>query len=234
MTAFIIEDEPLARRNLERLLHSEYPEIEVVGTADSVEEAVSWLKTHQPQLVFMDIQLSDGSCFDIFEETDIRCPFIITTAYDQFALQAFEAGSIDYLLKPVTADGLKRAISRCLQRSGAGSLGRMLLRVGGIIYPISPAQVAFAYAQERNTFIVTAQNQRFQLSQSLEDLAQRWNALRFFRISRSCLLARDAIKELRSLPGGRYVLTTEPAAPFSVEVSRGRAKDFIHWLEHPL
>jgi DNA-binding LytR/AlgR family response regulator len=234
MTAYIIEDEPMARRNLERILHDEYPEIEVVGTADSVEEAVGWLKTHQPQLVFMDIQLSDGSCFDIFEETEIRCPFIITTAYDQYALQAFEAGSIDYLLKPVTAAGLKRAVSRCLQRSNAGSLGRMLLRVGGIIYPVSLSQVAFAYAQERNTFIVTTDNQRFQLSQSLEDLAQRWDSLHFFRISRSCLVARNAIREMRSLPGGRYALTTDPPAPFEVEVSRGRAKDFIHWLEHPL
>lgn len=234
MTAFIIEDEPLARRNLERRLHSEYPEIEVVGTAETVEEAVLWLKSHQPQLIFMDIQLADGSCFDIFEETEVRCPFIITTAYDQFALQAFEAGSIDYLLKPVTADGLKRAVSRCLQRSGAAGLGRMLLRVGGIIYPVSTERIAFAYAQDKNTFIVTLDGQRFPLSQSLEDLAQRWDPLRFFRISRGCLLSRDAIRQMRSLPGGRYALTVEPAAPFDVEVSRGRAKDFIHWLEHPL
>ncbi len=234
MTAFIIEDEPLARRNLERLLHSEYPEIEVVGTAESVEEAVLWLKTHQPQLIFMDIQLADGSCFDLFEETDIRCPFIITSAYDQYALQAFEAGSIDYLLKPVTAEGLKRAVSRCLQRSGAANQGRMLLRVGGIIYPVSTNQVAFAYAQDKNTFIVTLDGQRFPLNQSLDDLTLRWDQLRFFRISRSCLLSRDAIQQLRTLPGGRYALTISPAAPFDVEVSRGRAKDFIHWLEHPI
>lgn len=234
MTAYIIEDEPMARSNLERLIHSEYPEIDVVGTAETVEEATKWLKTHQPQIVFMDIQLADGSCFDIFEETELRCPFIITTAYDQFALQAFEAGGIDYLLKPVSVESLKRAVSRCLQRSGAGNLGRMLLRVGGIIYPVATDNIAYAFAQGKSTYIVTIDNKRYQLNQSLEKLVRRWDHLSFFRISRSCLIARTAIKELRGLPGGRYSITTEPTTPFKAEVSRGRAKDFIHWLEHPL
>lgn len=231
MKAFLIEDEPIARRNLERLLHAEYPEMEVIGTAETVEEAVQWLRTHQPQLIFMDIELADGSCFDIFAEAEIRCPVIMTTAYDQYALQAFEAGSIDYLLKPVTAEGLRRAVFRCLHRSGNTNVGRMLIRVGGHIYPVSPASISLAYAHEKNTFAITREGARYPLTLSLDELGQRWGPLCFFRISRSCLVARDAITEMRTLPGGRYALTLQPPAPFDVEVSRGRAKEFVRWLE---
>ena len=187
MKAFLIEDEPIARRNLERLLHSEFPEIEVLSTAESVEEAVQWLQVHRPQLIFMDIQLADGSCFDIFRECDIRCPVIMTTAFDQYALQAFEAGSVDYLLKPVTAQGLRRAVFRCLQRNGAREdVSRMLIRLGGKIYPVSPSRIAYAYASEKNVFAVTCESERFPLTLSLDELVQRWSPVRFFRISRAC------------------------------------------------
>ena len=120
MKVLIIEDEIMAQKSLTRALSQNFPDLEVVGAAASVKSAVAWLKdpSNQADIIFMDIELSDGVCFEIFRQVDIKAKVIMTTAYDSYALKAFEAGSVDYLLKPIEAEQLKRAVARCRMSGG--------------------------------------------------------------------------------------------------------------------
>ncbi|MBR1569998.1 MAG: response regulator transcription factor [Bacteroidales bacterium] len=249
MKAFVIEDEPMAQRNLTRLLEKHFPEIEVAGYAATVEEAVSWLQDHAPDLVFMDVQLSDGLSFDIFLQVDIACPVVITTAYDQYALQAFQKGSVDYLVKPIDLPDLRRAVARCLQRSGGEDAvrllsalvesgivredepykKRLLVRVGDMIYPIKLSDVALVYSEHKSTFLLSSDGSRYLVNPSLDELGALLDPAQFFRVSRSCIVSREAVRGVMPIPGGRYSLEVAPSVPFEVEVSRGRSEDFYHW-----
>ena len=119
MKVLIIEDEMMARRSLEKMLENNFPDIEVVGECASVSESVAWLKERpdEADLIFMDVELSDGECFEIFRQVAVKPRVVMTTAYDSYAVKAFEAGSIDYLLKPIDMSALKRAVERCRQFS---------------------------------------------------------------------------------------------------------------------
>ena len=120
MKALIVEDEPRAQRALENLLKANFPEVEVIGRAASVKETVDWLAGNRPDVIFMDVELADGTCFDIFAQTSVDAQVVMTTAYDNYAVKAFEVNSVDYLLKPVDVEELKRAVSRVEKRLGAG------------------------------------------------------------------------------------------------------------------
>lgn len=250
MKAFLIEDEPVALRNLTRLLEKHFPEIAVDGTAATVEDAVQYLEGHSPDLIFMDVQLSDGLCFDIFLQADVTCPVVITTAYDRYALKAFEAGSVDFLVKPIDGMELCRAVTRCLHRSGGDdasrileamlsggiareedspALRRILVRVGGKIYPLKTEDIALVYSEQKSTFLLTVSGDRYLVNPSLDELGSRLDPERFFRVSRSCIVSRRSIRGVQDLPGGRYALDMDTPAPFPVEVSRGRANDFSLW-----
>lgn len=248
MKAFLVEDEPVARQSLIRLLEKHFPEIEVAGTAESVAEAVAWLSAHRPDLLFLDVQLSDGTGFDILLQTEITCPVVITTAFDEYALKAFEAGSVDYLLKPVDLPDLRRAVARCLLRSGtedAQSLlevmsgmeaadpapKRILVRVGGRIYPIRMEQIVLLYAQQKGTYLYTVDQERYLINPTLDEMTARLSPRQFFRVSRSCIVARQAIRQIQPIPGGRYSLDLEPGVPFDVEVSRSRSEEFFRWSQ---
>ena len=129
MKAFLIEDETMAREQLARTLTEYFPDIEIIGTAASVREAVAWLRTGRPDIIFMDVELSDGQCFEIFKKTEVHGHVIMTTAYDNYAIKAFEAGSIDYLLKPIELSALTRAVDRCRLSSATSLDVDKLLRV---------------------------------------------------------------------------------------------------------
>ena len=116
MKALIVEDEPRAQRILENLLRTNYPEVEVIGVTASVKETLAWLSTHKADVIFMDVELSDGNCFDIFAQGPVDAQIVMTTAYDDYAVDAFKVNSLDYLLKPVDVDDLKRAVERVKQR----------------------------------------------------------------------------------------------------------------------
>ena len=116
MKVLIVEDEIMAQKSLTRTLKQNFPDLDIIGTTDSVKNTVEWLQTNQPDLIFMDIELSDGICFEIFRQTEVKAKVIMTTAYDSYALKAFEAGSVDYLLKPIDVTDLQRAVGRCRTR----------------------------------------------------------------------------------------------------------------------
>jgi DNA-binding LytR/AlgR family response regulator len=120
MKTLIVEDEPRAQRVLENLLRTHFPEMEITGHTASVKETVAWLADHKPDVIFMDVELSDGSCFDIFAQTPVNAQVVMTTAYDNYAVKAFEVNSVDYLLKPIEVEDLRRAVNRVSERLTSG------------------------------------------------------------------------------------------------------------------
>ena len=250
MKVLIVEDEIMAQRSLTRLLAQNFPEMDVVGTTSSVKSTVAWLNdpANSVDVIFMDVELADGICFEIFRQTDIKAKVIMTTAYDSYALKAFEAGSIDYLLKPVDADALKRAVSRV--RASGGNLDiqalmklmenktapkkeykeRYIIRINDRIVPLKTSEIAYVYSEEKNNYLVTFDEQRYIIDSSLDVINDDLNPDKFFRISRSCIVSMKAIKSIIKQTG-RLRIIASPESSFEMTVSRSRVDDFLEWLE---
>ena len=246
MKALIIEDETAAALNLEAILKQVAPGVEVIGTLESVEESIGWLRANpQPDLLFMDIHLADGDSFRIFDAVEVTAPVVFTTAYDQYALEAFRVNSIDYLLKPIDLAALRRAVERCRVRSGGVDPDvllnvirspreykqRYVVRFNDRIVPVQTTDIAYFYSEEKNTYLVTSDNNRYVVDQSLDVLSDELDPGRFFRISRSCIIAMPAIVSIVKYLGNRLKITARPRPEFEMVVSRSRVDDFLKWLE---
>lgn len=248
MNVFIIEDEPIARDNLVRLLAKNFDDLDVAGTAGSIREAVAWLEApeNRPDIIFMDVELSDGNCFEIFRQVKVEGCVIMTTAYDSYALKAFEVNSVDYLLKPIEPEALKRAVGRCRALSpkidveslvsafrfpGQDGRKRFIVRFNDSIVPVSSTDVAYFYVEDKCTWLVTKDNARYILDQSLDIISEGLDRNRFFRISRSCIVSMDAIESITKQFGGRLLIQARPRSAFEMTVSRSRVDDFLRWLE---
>ena len=248
MKAFIIEDEIMAQKSLIRALSQNFPDIEVIGTATSVKGAVAWLKENATDIIFMDVELSDGICFEIFRQVDIKAKVIMTTAYDSYALKAFEAGSVDYLLKPVEADHLKRAVARCRMSGGRIDVDaltraiegasqkkdykeRYIVRFNDRIVPLQTSNIAYVFSEDKNNYLVTFDDQKYIIDTSLDVIAEELDPEYFFRISRGCIVSMKAIDSIVKQMGGRLRLMVHPAPSFEMTVSRSRVDDFLKWIE---
>ena len=250
MKAFIIEDELMAQKSLTRAIAQHFPDIEVIGTATSVKGAVAWLKepSNRPDLIFMDVELADGICFEIFRQVDIQAKVIMTTAYDHYALKAFEAGSVDYLLKPIDAVQLKRAVARCrmsggridveaLARALEGTTShksykeRYIVRFNDRIIPLLTSSIAYIFAEDKNNYLVTFDGQKYIIDSALDVIIEELDPEYFFRISRGCIVSMKAIDTIVKQAGGRLRLMAHPATSFELTVSRSRVDDFLKWLE---
>lgn len=248
----IVEDEIPAQANLKRALES-FADLRVAGTCSSVAGTVAWLREpgNRADIVFMDVELSDGMCFDIFSQTEVQGKVVITTAYDSYAVRAFRVNSIDYLLKPVDPDELRAAVERCREALGSAASPqldieslrsalagggqeyrkRFVVRLGDRIAVIDTSQAAYFYAEDKSTYLVTAENRRYILDSSLDTLCEEIDPRRFFRISRNCTVAVDAIAGISKHLSNRLKVTLEPRPDFDVFVSRSRTTDFMNWLE---
>ena len=207
MKALIIEDELRARKHMITLLEQNFPQVEVVGAVGSVKESVQWLSTNDaPDVIFMDVELSDGRSFEIFTQIELPCPVIMTTAYDQYAVQAFEVNAVDYLLKPIGLTELRRAISRVesgqAAKPAAETVRRMLdqvrkekflIRMNNRIVPVRTSDIAYFYSEAKNSFIVTTSGASYVMDESLDTLAESLDPSAFFRISRSCIISEGVI-----------------------------------------
>lgn len=247
MKALIVDDEPLARRNLSKLLKDRFPEIEIAGNTGSVKDTLSWLDTHPaPDVIFLDVELSDGTCFDIFSAREITSPVIMTTAYDRYAVKAFEVNSVDYLLKPMEVEDVRRAIDRVKARGGVPqpldapkvrndfeTREKFLVRLNDRIVPVKVQDIAYFYSEAKNSYIVTVENRKYVLDDSLDAIAERLSPVSFFRISRSCIIAESAIDSIQKLLGGRLRVSLRHGleAGTDLTVSRARVDDFLQWLE---
>lgn len=251
MRVLIVEDEIMAQNSLIRVLSQNFPEMNVVGTTTSVKGAVSWLKDpeNSADIIFMDVELSDGVCFEIFRQVEVKSKVIMTTAYDSYALKAFEAGSIDYLLKPIEITDLKRAVARCRMSGGnfdyealAKALGmgaakkdykeKYIVRFNDRIVPLQTSNIAFVYSEEKNNYLTTFDGERYIIDSSLDVISDELNPSLFFRISRGCIVNTKAIQSIIKQAGGRLLIKSTPPASFEMTVSRSRVDDFLKWLEN--
>ena len=249
MKVLIVEDEIMAQKSLTRLLMQNFSDMSIVGYTDSIKNTVSWLRTegNSADIIFMDVELSDGVCFEIFRQVEVKAKVIMTTAYDSYALKAFEAGSVDYMLKPVESAALKRAVARCRMSGGQIDVEALLKAVGGgskkeykeiyivrfndRIVPLETSNIAYIYSEEKNNYLVTFDEQRYIIDSSLDLVIDEFNPEQFFRVSRSCIISLKAIVSIIKQAGSRLRIVARPEPDFEMTVSRSRVDDFLIWLE---
>lgn len=249
MTRYMIaEDEPLAAEELSRMMKALRPDWQLAGRAQSVEQTVHLLHEEALDLLVLDIQLSDGLSFEIFEEVKTDVPVIFTTAYDEYALKAFKVNSVDYLLKPIDSSELLAAIEkferrlalspaqeafRRLQESfmGRRSKSRFLVRVGDAYFRVETADIAYFYSEEKYTRLVTHKGRDYIVDLTLDKLEGTLDPRQFFRASRNCVASVKSVVKCSRWFSGRLKLELLPKCPVEVYVSRERAKDFLLWLD---
>ncbi|MBE0646020.1 MAG: response regulator transcription factor [Bacteroidetes bacterium] len=250
MTVAIIEDEAPAAERLRDLLHAIDPTIGIGAVLPTVRESVAWLERETPDLLLVDIHLADGSSFEIFRRREVRIPVIFTTAYDEYAIEAFRVNSIDYLLKPIRRDDLQRALEkfrslRTVDVSGLQALLRglpppgpaprkhFLIQIGQKLQQLSCDDIAYCYAMEKNTFCMTRQKQALPLDRSLDRLQEELAPEQFFRINRKMIVNMHAIVAMHAWSRSRIRLELAPAEPKGIEalVSVDRTAAFRAWLD---
>ena len=250
MKALIIEDEKAAVRNLTALLGEVAPQTQIVDTLDSIADSVAWFQSHpMPDVVFMDIHLADGSSFEIFEQVRISCPVIFTTAYDEYALKAFEVNSIDYLLKPIGISDLQRALNKLdalhqpdQTRESLSELIRGLKKrshykshflspyKGDKLLPLAVDQVQYFCIEEGVTKAVVSRDEQYTLPNTLDELAENLDPDRFFRINRQYLISRNAVQDIDLWFNNRLAINLKIPAEGKILVSKQRVNDFKAWF----
>lgn len=252
MRTLIIEDEKAALRNLKAAMQEVDTDFDIVGETDSVTDTLEWFASHSmPELVFMDIHLADGSAFGIFEQVDITCPIIFTTAYDEYALQAFRVNSIAYLLKPISSADLQMAIDKLKLLGGAKAEGtkadfqavmhalkreegyktHFLVPVKGDRFvPVSVDQISYFYISDGVVKAVLQSSETFIFQQTLDELAELLNPRQFFRANRQYIIAHKAVVGVSLWFGGRMVLQLTPPTDEKVIISKARVSAFREWF----
>lgn len=240
LTAFIIEDEPRARKLLENLLSANFPDIEVLGSAPSVKGSVEWLSSNEADIIFMDVELQDGNSFQIFDQVDIKGNVIMTTAYDSYAVKAFEVNSLDYLLKPIETEDLRRAVSRAVSERASvvppppgQPREKYIIRFNDSLVPLKAREILCFYSEAKNTCAVRSDGSVLVMDESLDNIEREMDRRRFFRISRSCIIADDAVESVTKLVGSRLRIVPSVRIKGSPDltVSRARVDSFLDWLQ---
>ena len=246
----IIEDEQPAAKRLEKLLSAISSDFEIMQHCDSIESSVQFLKTgNMPDLVMLDVQLGDGLSFDIFKQVDITCPVIFTTAYDEYAIKAFELNSIDYLLKPISKEKLERSIEKfkkltqlavpadwkilasLLDKEKREYKQRFLVYIGEHLHSVQTSDIAYFYSVEKSTFLTTSSGKSFCIDLSLDKLEGLLSPTDFFRINRQYLISFGSIKKISILSKSRIKLQLAPLPTQEILISASRTHDFREWLD---
>ncbi len=243
--AVIVEDERLSADRLKGLIEKHTPQVEIIQILDSVAVAREWLQINSRfDLIFLDIQLNDGTSFDLLIEGLIQCPIIFSTAYDQYAIKAFKYNSIDYLLKPVNVDELKVAVEKFqrvterkpdisqLTRLVKGDFKkRFLVKLGERLQSVEVTEIAYFYYDSGVTFLATKTGKKWPVDTSIESLEDTLNPLEFFRINRKLIVNLQGISEIHTYFNGRLLLKLDPAPSFETIVSRERVSEFKLWMD---
>lgn len=256
MRTFIVEDEPLAVKKLIRLLQEVDPAIEILGTAGSIRAAVEWLESNPaPDLIFLDIELSDGQSFEIFQRTEVRSPVIFVTSYDEYALQAFKVNSVDYLLKPVQREDLSRSLtkyremeSRFSKTEAIPHLDKLLDVLRSQVEPpqqyrrrflvkhaqkyvsVEVPDIAYFWSEGRVNFFKTLAGQRYIVEYTMDELESAMDPREWFRISRQFIVSAACVSQIHPYFGNRLKLNLKPEEPQEATVSREKVADFKTWL----
>lgn len=250
MKVVIIEDEEAAALRLKKMLTQVDATIVVEAMLESISSAVQWLKSNSPDLIFADIHLADGPSFEIFKQVEIRVPIIFTTAYDQYALQAFKFNGIDYLLKPIKKSELEESLSKLKNIKGAtvstpvhyqeilkalsgakpSYQKRIVIRFGQTIKTIEIADIAYFYTEEKVTFATTHDGKKWPIDSTLDELEGILDPALFFRVNRQFIIYIKAIGNMQSYSKSRIKLTLIPHSLIETIVSSERSAEFKEWL----
>ena len=253
MRVLIIEDERKAAQELESLVLSLRPDWTIVDTLPSAAEAIRWFRENKgPDLVFSDIQLADAVCFQIFEAVKVECPIIFCTAYDEYAIKAFETSGIDYLLKPIDKTRLDRSLQK-LDRlrslfsqpgdNGYADIGRLIERLTPAaartilvhhkekIIPVSHDDIAFFYYGQGGLLIRLLNGATYPLNQGIDEVGLTTDPRRFYRANRQFLINRVAIRDIEKFFARKLVVKMSVETPETLIVSKAKATEFLDWLE---
>ncbi|NPA36245.1 MAG: response regulator transcription factor [Chlorobi bacterium] len=252
MRIFIIEDEIPSQRMLADLILKLRPGWEIAGFAGSVADTVEWLKNNdQPDVIFSDIQLTDGTCFEIFEQVNVLSSVIFTTAYDEYAIQAFRVNSVDYLLKPISEKDLLRAIEKLeavtsdkqmempdmkllMDTMLKGKMtwrSRILVSVPDGFIKINVEDVAFFQSSQKVTTAFTFDRKNYVIDFTLDKLHEQLDPDMFFRANRQFILNINSITKVENWFNGKLIVKTQPMSEEKIIVSRDRARQFKEWID---
>lgn len=251
MRAIIIEDEQRSAKRMRRLIEESGRDISILTCLGSVQESNEWFKNNPlPDLIFSDIQLGDGSVFDVFGKMKQIPPVIFTTAFDEFALNAFKANGIDYLLKPIDPEELNHAIDKFLSfsKNVIGSVpmekiaqllqkeekifkSRFIIKVGQKIKSVKSEDIACFYSMMKATYLQTNQRRNYPIDYTLDQLEVILDPQLFFRVNRKLIIHIDAIDEIHTWSGSRLKIVLQCNYDEDVVVSRDRVKEFKEWLD---
>ncbi|GAF02517.1 LytR/AlgR family response regulator transcription factor [Saccharicrinis fermentans] len=249
----IVEDEMPSARKLNAMLKYIAPDLEVVNILESVEQTVAFLKENQVDLIFLDIHLADGNSFLIFDQVSVETPIIFTTAFNQYAIDAFRQVSVDYLLKPIDKDRLELAMDKFrkyhlvkkgalsvdyqeINRMIAASVGRkeyqerFMVHYRDKIKTIGVIDIAAFYADNKSVFIVMFNGHSYDLPNTLEQLEEKLDPKFFFRANRKCIVHINAVKDAVVYSKSKLKLNVEPTLPFEVIISTEKSSKFKQWL----
>jgi two-component system response regulator LytT len=256
MKILIVEDEDLAVKKIQKTLSEVDGDAEVIGVTDSIQSTVNWLEQNKaPDLILMDIELSDGQSFEIFSRTKVKSAVIFTTSYDEFALKAFKVNSIDYLLKPVQKEELSAALDKFRNMNGAYKPAekneidmdalvkelqqklqpkdyrkRFLVKHGQKLVSIETDDIAYFFSDGRLNFFKTFDNRKFVVDYTMDELEDMLDPQRYFRISRSFYISVASIDQIHDYFGNRLLLQLKPTVDKETVVSREKVTDFKKWM----
>lgn len=246
MKILIFEDEKLTAERLIALLKCYDSSVEILAIIDSVRSGIEWfIQNKPPDLIFMDIRLSDGLSFELFEKVNIEVPVIFTTAYDEYAIRAFKVNSVDYLVKPYDFKELKNAVdkfrkhqhnyswakmSSFINQHEIGYKNRFLVKIGDQYKHISSDEIAYFVADEGMVDVITNNKTAYPVDISLDKLEKQLNPAMFFRLNRKYIVNINAVTKIHTYFNGRLKLELKPQPVESVIVSRDKAAKFKEWM----
>ncbi|MDR0395128.1 MAG: LytTR family DNA-binding domain-containing protein [Tannerella sp.] len=247
MKVLIVEDETAAYENLVDILNEIDPLIEITGNTESISQTIQWLRTYPlPDLILMDIHLSDGSAFSIFDAIEVETPIIFTTAYDEYAIEAFKVNSIDYLLKPIKSDELERALqkfgkwkrsdiveylSRLTQLTPTPRYkDKLLIPVKDKLIPVDLPDVSCFYTTDKTTRIFLKNGESYPFSKTLEQISASLNPVDFCRANKQFIIARNSVKNITIWFDNRLLITLDTEVPERIYISKNKAAEFKSWI----
>lgn len=251
MNILIIEDEENAARRLRTLIQENLDDAHIIAIIDSVEDSIKWFKNNtHPDLTFLDIQLSDGLSFNIFKQVVVNSPIIFTTAYDKYALDAFEVNSIDYLLKPINEKKLKRSLDKYQKNKKVysnstnfnsvqllklinlkkDSKSRFLVKKGNCLVIIDINDISYFYSKDKSVHIVTFSNSIYPIKDTLDKIENDVEEKKMFRANRQVLISAKSIRKIHNHFNYKLKLELIPKPEFEVIVSRTKVTDFKEWI----
>ncbi len=249
MKILIIEDETLAANRLQKLVSEIDPSIEIAKITDSITESVAFLNEQKVDLILSDIQLADGLSFEIYKQVKIDCPIIFTTAYDQYAISAFETKGIDYILKPIEKSRLEKSFNKfkdlntkqdidiealkslISEKQEQSYKKRFMIKVGDKIKSITSEEINAFYSLQKGTYLLTNSGRNYVVDYSLEEVIQLLNPNHFFKINRKVIVNIFSIKEIISHSNSRLKLVIPHLEIDEVIVAREKVNEFKKWID---